>query len=231
MKNIYFLYMFALFSFHGNSQETEKVFGIERTVTKTIDIDLNEVYNKNTGEKMDPEKVVQLIRNNSNIQLEPFFGEDGKVSRFYYFPEASSVIGTVTTDRIEAGKPFPEFKMKTTEGKIVRLKDLKGKVVILHFGLDTMRFRYDELENLNTKIDALDKKEDVEALVVMEGSATSLGPKFNLEISNFALVNEASGFIRKCGLRRFPSTIVLDAEGKLIGIFKEVEEIHLASYF
>ena len=234
MKKYFFLSVFVLLFFQGYSQESNQVFSRERTVTRistrTIDVDLNKVYNKNTGEKMIPEKVEQLIRNNSKIRLEPYYGNDGKVSRFYYFPEAASGKKIAATEIIEAGKPFLEFKMKTTEGKMVWLKDLKGKLVVLHFTLDAMYFRYDELENLDKKINTLYRKEDVEALVLVESSATSLAPKFDLKISNFELVNEALGFVRKFGLRRLPSTVVIDAEGKLLGIFKRVEDIDLNSY-
>ena len=230
MKNYYFLSLFVLLFFQGFGQEKNNLVSSEHTITRALHLDLNKVYNKETGQKMSPEEVEKLLWNNSNLRLEPFFGDDGKVSRFYYYPDASSGEGIFSTETIEEGKPFPDFSMRTTEGEKVRLKNLKGKLVVLHFALDAMRFRYDELEKLDAQVNTLVPKGNVKALVVLGSRESNLAPQFDSANSNFSLVNEGSGFIEKFGLRWVPSTIVIDGDGKLIGIFKSVDDIDLNSY-
>ncbi len=48
--------------------------------------------------------------------------------------ELAEALAGSTVDHPMIGQPAPEFQLKTTAGEIVRLADLRGEMVVIHFG-------------------------------------------------------------------------------------------------
>ena len=93
-----------------------------------------------------------------------------------------------------------------------------------------MRFRYDELDLLDTQIKASDRKDEIIALVVLGSSEERLAPQFDAGTSSFELVNNGTGYIQRYGLSWLPITLVIDRDGRLLGSFKSVDDLDLNSY-
>ena len=137
---------------------------------------------------------------------------------------------------IEEGKPAPDFELSTDTGETVRLSDLRGKPVIVYF------YPKDDTPGCTTQAcgirDAWSdfKKRGAVVLGVSpddEGSHAKFRDKYSLPFTLLAdtdhKLTEQYGFwVEKknygktyMGVER--STVVIDAEGNVVKIFRRVK--------
>ena len=212
-------------------------FGQEKTVSRKFKtsriekIDFSKIYNKKTGKKIKKKKYITLKKNNPNLQLERIIGVNGEIVK--YLLDLSIINNSprnYRTKPIIKGELFPNFIAKTINKRIIELNSQKGKVVILRFELEANSFRFKkkeikQLDNLINKIKR--KKEKVKAIIFFASNELDIKQGFDLQNSNFEIISNGYNFQEKFSITRFPTTIVIDKNGKLIDYYNYIDEINL----
>ena len=212
-------------------------FGQEKTVfrkfkTSRIEkVDFEKIYNKKTGKKIKKKRYLKLKKNNPNLQLERIIGVNGEIVK--YLLDLSIINNSprnYRTKPIIKGELFPNFIAKTINKRIIELNSQKGKVVILRFELEANSFRFKkkeikQLDNLINKIKR--KKEKVKAIIFFASNELDIKQGFDLQNSNFEIIPNSYNFQDKFSITRFPTTIIIDKNGKLIDYYNYIDEINL----
>ncbi|WP_170245246.1 peroxiredoxin family protein [Gelidibacter salicanalis] len=206
--------------------------GIQHTKSYVdTDFHVSKVYYKGTDTQVPEENFYKLIEENPNLFLERVIDNAGNITRYLYDPNRKGGVTDTFLDSYHKGD-FPNFKLQTITNETIELSNLKGKLVILRFEMEatTFRFKKHEIQELDDKINALDHKDVVKAILIFNDSESNVKKGFDREDSNFALVADGRNFIEKYAISRFPSTLVIDQNGNLIGTFRDVDEIDLEAY-
>ena len=212
-------------------------FGQEKTVSRKFKtsriekIDFSKIYNKKTGKKIKKKKYITLKKNNPNLQLERIIGVNGEIVK--YLLDLSIINNSprnYRTKPIIKGELFPNFIAKTINKRIIELNSQKGKVVILRFELEANSFRFKkkeikQLDNLINKIKR--KKEKVKAIIFFASNELDIKQGFDFQNSNFEIIPNSYNFQDKFSITRFPTTIIIDKNGKLIDYYNYIDEINL----
>jgi len=234
MKNslVVIIMLLWLSSITTYGQQDTVMLGVKYTKSY-IDTDFHiyKVYYKGTNTRV-PEKIfTKLVKENSNLFLERVIDDAGNITRYLYDPNRKGGVTDTFLDTSHKGD-FPNFKLHTVTDETIELSKLSGKIVILRFELEatTFRFKKHEIQELDEKINALQNKDAVEAIIIFQCSKSEVLEGFDLKDSNFKLVSDGRNFIDKYGISRFPSTLVIDQNGNLMGTFRDVDEIDLETY-
>ena len=212
-------------------------FGQEKTVfrkfkTSRIEkVDFSKIYNKKTGKKIKKKKYIKLKKNNPNLQLERIIGVNGEIVK--YLLDLSIINNSprnYRTKPIIKGELFPNFIAKTINKRIIELSRQRGKIVILRFELEANSFRFKkqeikQIDNLINKIN--NKNEKVKAIIFFASNELDIKQGFDLQNSNFEIISNGYNFQEKFSITRFPTTIVIDKNGKLINYYNYIDEINL----
>jgi peroxiredoxin len=134
------------------------------------------------------------------------------------------------TKPIIKGELFPNFIAKTINKRIIELSRQRGKIVILRFELEANSFRFKkqeikQIDNLINKIN--NKNEKVKAIIFFASNELDIKQGFDLQNSNFEIISNGYNFQEKFSITRFPTTIVIDKNGKLIDYYNYMDEINL----
>ena len=212
-------------------------FGQEKTVfrkfkTSRIEkVDFSKIYNKKTGKKIKKKKYIKLKKNNPNLQLERIIGVNGEIVK--YLLDLSIINNSprnYRTKPIIKGELFPNFIAKTINKRIIELSRQRGKIVILRFELEANSFRFKkkeikQIDNLINKIN--NKNEKVKAIIFFASNELDIKQGFDFQNSNFEIISNGYNFQEKFSITRFPTTIVIDKNGKLIDYYNYMDEINL----
>lgn len=208
----------------------QKLVPVQREVVRVTEFATDKVYNKKTGEKLSSKEVFALLYKTPNIPMERVINNKGEVEKFLVDPGAEpSPMMNNWTEKVKPGEDFPELEFSTVEGKSLKLKDLRGKLVILRIETDayTPRFMKDQVQKIDAAIDASPRKEEVAAILLFMNSAEQVKAGFDYQNSNFRAVPNASNFAVKLNLRSYPKTLVIDKQGKLLEEFSGRQEINI----
>ena len=229
MKNkfVIILMLFsAMVAFCQNETITKKF-----TRTKVEKIDFSKIYYKKTGKKIEENEFVKLVKNNPNLQIENIIGIDGEIEKYLVFFETKEKnIKNNRKNQIIKGNLFPNFIAKTIENKRIELKDNKGKIIILRFELEanTFRFKKEEIKQIDLLINKIENKEEkIKSIIFFASNELDIKDGFDLQNSNFELIPNSLNFHEKFSITRFPTTIIIDKNGKLVDYFKYMEDIDL----
>lgn len=207
----------------------DSIIGVNFTRTFVDkDFDPNKVYYKETGLKVSLSEFRKITQENPKIYFEREIDAEGNVIRYLYNPGNQNGRGDgILNANVSENVAFPNFKLKTIDKKKIELKNLVGKLVILRFELEanSFRFKKQEIEELDKKINSLSNKENVEAIIIFGCSEDEVRKGFNLTNSNFELVANGQNFIFKYNIHQFPSTLLIDKNGKLIENYSDSENI------
>lgn len=226
-KIVIVLIISLLISNSALGQNNEVGVGFTKTFVDK-DFDPNKIYYKETGLKIPISEFHKLTQENPKIYFEREIDADGNVIRYLYDPSNPNGSGNGNLQTaVSENVVFPNFKLTTIDKKKIELENLIGKLVILRFELeaDSFRFKKQEIEELDKKINATSNKEDVEAIIIFGCTEDEVRKGFDLNNSNFELVADGQDFIFKYDIRRFPSTLLIDKNGKLIGNYPDSDTI------
>lgn len=233
MKPIYILVMCCVCFFHwstaqdillGKQQE-------ERRVDK--DFSINKLYHKATLASISKKEYKEITRRYKVLHLEKEINEKGEVTKFLFDPTKQvSLTPPKVKQNFGVNEALPNFIVTTTEGKELNLEHLRGKLVLLRFEFfsNDFRFKKNEIVALDKKINALKNKKEIEAIIIFKDSEVEVKQGFTLPDSNFHVVANGINFIEKYGITRFPSTLLIDKEGKVIALYPYSEDIDISSF-
>lgn len=212
----------------------EKQIGLSFSVKGESQVlDPNLVFNKNTGEKISEKEFRQLVKTNPRLNLEREYDARGNIIRYNYDPNNQNVPQRrYPYSAAPKGESYPNFIVNTVGGEQIELEKLRGKLVIVRFELNAggYRFKQNEIEELDQKINALQNKEQVESIIIFGENKEAVERGFPLPNSNFKLVADGIGFFDKYKIDRFPITALIDREGNLIDYFKYSEDIEIKEH-
>ncbi len=116
-----------------------------------------------------------------------------------------------------SGKTAPDFSLKSLDGKVYRLSDLKGKVVVLNFWASWCPDCLEEMPSLQKAYNSLNK----DGLVVLGISIDRKREKVSelvrkLKIT-YPILLDSKGevFIKKYTVIGLPSTFIIDKNGEI----------------
>ena len=227
MKNKFLIILMSfsvMVAFCQNETFTKKF-----TRTKVLKIDFSKIYYKKTGEKIKENEFVKLVKNNPNLQIENIIGIDGEIEKYLVFFE-KNIEKKYRKKRIIKGDLFPNFIAKTIENKRIELKNYKGIIIILRFELEanTFRFKKEEIKQIDLLINKIEKKEEkIKSIIFFASNELDIEEGFDLQNSNFELIPNSLNFHQKFSITKFPTTIIIDKNGKLVDYFTCMEDINL----
>lgn len=232
----YKIIIFLIISLLINNTTFGQSSNIGVNFTKTFvdkDFDPGKVYYKESGLKVSDSEFLKISRDNPKMYFEREIDEEGNIIRYIYDPNNQNprTIGTLKAMVSENGE-FPNFKLTTIDKKKIDLKNLRGKLVILRFEneANSFRFKKQEIEELDNKINALNNSEKVKGIIIFLCSEDEVRQGFTLNKSNFELVANGQNFIFKYDIHQFPSTLLIDQNGKLIENYPFSEDIVLEEH-
>ncbi len=190
------------------------------------------IYNKDTGERISDEELQELIKINPNIMLEPCINKYGKVESFEVDPKRTSrALQRDVSMRSQKGEQFPPFVMKTIEDVVLDLEKLNGKNVLVQFQLSFTLpfFRESTLAEFSNLCSQLKSTTDIEAIVVTESSKQELLNSIEPEKYEVNIVPNGRNFSQKYLVVDFPTIVLIDSNGKLVGYYNQTETAMLKS--
>lgn len=126
----------------------------------------------------------------------------------------SETTNTVTTTSTQLA---PDFNLKDTSGKSIKLSDYRGKIVILNFWTVGCKYCKLEMPDLNELNQELEKKNDV-IILAIDATESLETVKEYLEgnmISLHVLLDSDGAVTKTYGVPGFPTTFVLNRDGSL----------------
>ena len=229
MKNKFLIILMSfsvMVAFCQNETFTKKF-----TRTKVLKIDFSKIYYKKTGKKIKENEFVKLVKNNPNLQIENIIGIDGEIEKYLvFFEKGKKSLKNNRNNPIIKGDLFPNFIAKTIENEEIDLKDHKGKIIILRFELEanTFRFKKEEIKQIDLLINKIEKKEEkIKSIIFFASNELDIEEGFDLQNSNFELIPNSLNFHQKFSITKFPTTIIIDKNGKLVDYFTCMEDINL----
>lgn len=209
---------------------TRKV--ISTKVIKTRDHEFNEniVYDKKTGEKISPGEFRKIIKENPRVRLGKVYNEKGEIEK--YLLDREPPTGNITMSNHQSngnGNVFPDFVFRTIDNQKIRLSDLAGKTVIIRCEVSPggPSFREAEIKNLEASVSRLKKKADVLMMIVFRSSKKEILANLDAEDYHSAFVPDGMGFFIRNNIKRYPSTLVIDKNGKLVNTYYHSRDIDL----
>lgn len=222
MKNTIFIVLLFIGNF-TYSQQVKQTIILKKIEPKII---YDNLFNLETGEKISKKEFELLVKTNGNIKIETFYDKYGTVEKRYYNPKpAEGERRNSINKKPEKGESFPDFIFETIDNKKIELDNFKGKLVIISFGLinDNVLANKREIIEIDSKIKASNRSAEIESILLFRESKEEIMNVFDLNSTNFKIIPNGEGFINKWNILRFPTTIIIDKDGKFRNNFQWYE--------
>ncbi|QMW05256.1 TlpA family protein disulfide reductase [Spirosoma foliorum] len=214
------LFAFALRSSFAQMPQTSQV-GIRRAVK----IDKNTRFiDKVTGKPISYSAYQELMTKDPfGYHLEPIIDEYGQPSAYSIracTPEERTTHSFNDIDitlRPKIGEPMQEFIMKGIDGKVYRLSELKGQVVVLSFWVSLQKPFWGP-NDAKRFADALRPFQSENApiiLGILQDSKEEIASVMATETLPFMPIPDSLGFNSKFQVTSIPSFIIIDRSGKV----------------
>ena len=215
------------------SQEKEKTVSPQRE-SYAEEFDKNKIYYKETGQKIPYSEFFKIVEDNPRVFLENETDDEGNVLRYLYDPNNQNVDSAkkILDSYISGDVPFPNFRVSTIDGEKIELKDLNGKfvIILLESQGKALKFNKRIIDELDEKINALNSKENIEAIVIYRASEDEIREDVELTNSNFKLVADGYKIALKYYIFQTPTVLLIDQNGKLIGTYRNSYKIKLEDH-
>lgn len=136
----------------------------------------------------------------------------------------------------EVGGTAPDFALKDTAGKVVKLSDYKGKAVLLHFWTDfckSCKVEFPKIQEMHEDI----KSNDFALVAVNLGQSKEISQKFQQEFgATFPMLIDSQNLIQTLyQVKVYPTNVFINPEGKIVRIIrgwtnKQTVEVFIAQH-
>jgi peroxiredoxin len=233
MKSFFGACLITALSFNSFAQ------GIVKTgpyINRSQEIQVDKIINKLTGEIFTKEELKDVLTKYKKLKLKPNIDEFGILLNYIFDPndpETTSSQNDFLTN-VEKGNAFPNFIFKTIDDEVLNLQNLRGKTVILRFEMRSIGFTFkqNEISDLDNQINSFGNgTEEFYPIIVFQTSKEEIKQGFNLKETNFKLVSDGWNYCLKYSISRYPTTIIIDKEGKLLEQYLFSDEIVLKDLY
>lgn len=114
----------------------------------------------------------------------------------------------------DAAEPLPDFRLRSVDGRLVTLSELRGKLVVLHFWFNTCAGCLLELPQFSAFAAAHVDDPDVAVVSVHFGGERDAVARWCHERALPFPVLMDNGYAQRVGVRSYPTTWFLDPEGR-----------------
>lgn len=187
------------------------------------------VYNKITGKRLGKLELSKLIQEYPNIVFEKVINKYGKVEKRLFDPnniKTGKYKSRTLKNQTKVGEEFPEFVFKTIKNKSIESKKLKGWVV-LRFGLFAKMMNNNKLSELNSQIETLSSDYSVTSILCLADTKENIDKVVDLKKTEFQFVANGDKFHQKFNIIKFPTTIILDPNGKVVKYFYGIDRVNI----
>lgn len=212
----------------------KRIISTDTVKIKDDRFNLKKVYNKQTGKRITKEEFNEIIKKNPRLYFERLYNEKGEIVKYFIDPDSNNMnLSKSLNGQPKNGESFPEFELKTIDNKKIRLKELKGKFVIIRCELSTTSpiLKKSEIIEFDRKIQTSKNKSKIEFITIFRSSKEEISQIFDVEKYYSSFVPNGFGFYGRNHIKRFPSTIVIDNEGKLVNIYFNSKDINIENLF
>ena len=121
--------------------------------------------------------------------------------------------------RCVAGKQIPDFNLVSLNGDTIKLKNLKGKIIVINFWFIDCHPCIAEMPGLN-KLVAEYKNSDIVFLAVAREKAINVTNRFLSKYKlDFTIITDADSFINRALGTGYPTTYFIDRNGRISELF------------
>lgn len=175
----------------------------------------------------------KITDKNPEIRFEHVINKYGKIDRYYYNPNniLTEFPNRDKSQQIKEGQLFPEFVFKTIDNEIIDSEKQRGKWVLIRFELFTRFMNKGSIEKLNNQINKLEESKDLISIICLADNKQNIKNEMALIDSNFKLVDGGRNFHEKFNIVGFPTTLLLDKQGRVYKYFYNRDEIDLEALF
>lgn len=178
------------------------------------------LYNKQTGEKMTGEQLYLLLKEKPGLQLEAQYNRFGQAEKFLYDPANPFFKKEKDPNlRPKVGEEFPEFTLRTLDGKTFPSEELRGSWLLLHFFPIIVAINENHWEKMRNDLKtARAKGIKIEGFGIFSTDKDPI-PVVGKYQDAIHLVNNAFGFYEMFHIIEIPTTILINPEGKVVKYF------------
>ena len=183
-------------------------------------------YNKATGEIIKDTDLPALIESNKIIVFEPVIDKYGEVESFLVdLTRTHRRLERDTCLRVSKGEEFPAFVCQTVDKKKIDSEELRGKYVLLQFQLSCVVpfFKLKIIDKFNKLVNELQQENEIHSIVLFESSKDEILE--NIDVSKYTpeFVADSRNFSVRYQIITYPSVVLIDPEGKLLGYYDAFE--------
>lgn len=137
----------------------------------------------------------------------------------YFFLASLSLLLACGKLPHEVGGIAPDFALKDTAGKVVKLSDYKGKVVLVHFWTDfckSCKVEFPKLQEIYSET----KSKDFELLAINLGQSKNVSQKFKQDFAaTFPMLVDTQNIMQTLyNIKVYPTNVFINPEGKIVRI-------------
>lgn len=193
-----------------------------------LDVTYGKVYDKHSGLKLSNTELDSLFEIHPffHVDMEYEIGRDGTKERYWFKPADLEVRSYAVNKRHLilrplVGKKFPGFLMKTIDGETIDSDSLLGQYVLLRFDNATEPRLYFQPRVLKKVSDTIQSRKLPVVPIVVFGMRQFEFDRFpvNSDSLGFNVVINGNLFGERYHLKRFPTTILLDPQGVVLGYY------------
>lgn len=219
---VFCLTVFSLFSANAQ-QKWYREWGKSRIMSEAEFDNLRNVSKHRLIDKFSDARTIYETERKTLIGTDTLY--DVKII-VKYDGEKSIHLTNFTNDNVfkKIGQPFPDFKLKSFDGKTYSMKDFKGKPMLINYWFHTCGPCKAEMPALNK---LKEKYGDKVHFVSVTIDTKELAQKvLNEHPFHFFHLLEASDLIRTLGINGAPKNIFVDKKGVIRQVYEKVDDIY-----
>lgn len=223
MKLIALVFSFSISLAFGQVQQP-------RASTMNSENLTNKVFNKKTGKKLSEPELAELFTKYPTIVLENFYDKYGKLEKAYFDPDNILVGRQVTRNKdnqIKVGEVFPSFVLKTIEGDLLDKDLLLGNWIFIRFELLGRFLNKEDVQVLNQEIERIKAKKDIIGIICFADSNKEALVNLNNEFQFLKIVPDGQNFHKKYSITSFPTSVLIDPDGKVAKYYFQGDKLDL----